>query len=65
MKFEKCIILYDREHIENYPNMQQVFSCHYPAACECDGKLYMIATKSYEHFEQRGALLYIVDMNHV
>lgn len=65
IQFEKCIVLYDREHIEDYSDMQEVFTCHYPAACESDGKLYIIATKGYKEWGHRGAQLYIVDMKRV
>ncbi|MBQ9735654.1 MAG: helix-turn-helix domain-containing protein [Clostridia bacterium] len=41
--------------------------CHYPAAVESDGKLYVIATAHYpaETSEKRGAILFTVDLSEV
>ena len=37
-------------------------ACHYPAACEADGKLYVIATLNYETSVRRGAILFTIDL---
>ena len=60
MHFEKHMVLFDRET----SNMQGVTACHYPAAVESDGKLYVIATKNYEG-SHRGAILFVIDLQDI
>jgi len=60
VRFTKRMILYDGQTRE-IP--ETTTACHYPAACEADGKLYIITTLNYSTFERRGALLYIIDLN--
>jgi hypothetical protein len=36
-------------------------ACHYPSACECDGKLYIISSLNYG-WDVRGAALFTVDL---
>ena len=56
MKFDKRMVLAD------YPNAEvgQPYACHYPAAYEYNGKLYVIATNSYRD-AGRGAILFIIN----
>ena len=54
------MVLFDRET----SNMQGVTACHYPAAVESDGKLYVIATKNYEG-SHRGAILFVIDLQDI
>ncbi len=56
-KFNKKLILFDSKTTDT-----NGAACHYPVAYESDGKLYIIATLSYEPVI-RGALLFIVDLN--
>jgi hypothetical protein len=41
--------------------------CHYPAATESDGKLYVIATSNFaqENMNERGAVLFTVDLQEI
>lgn len=59
-KFKKRVVLFDAKTTD-IPNAS---ACHYPAACEYDGKLYIIATLNYE-WSQRGAVLYVIDLKDV
>lgn len=40
------------------------YACHYPAACEYGGKLYIIATNSYRN-AGRGAILFIINLEDI
>ena len=40
-------------------------ACHYPAACESGGKLYVIATRSGKILRIRGAVLFEIDLAQV
>ena len=40
-------------------------ACHYPAGCEADGKLYVLATLNYDSFTRRGAILFTIDLRAV
>lgn len=59
-KFNKKLILF---HHKATP-IKKERACHYPVAYESNGKLYVIATLSYEP-TVRGALLFIIDLNEV
>lgn len=61
VRFTSRMILYDGAS-ECLPGTT---ACHYPAAYEADGKLYVITTLNYENFERRGALLYIIDLTEI
>lgn len=61
MVFNRELILFDRES-ERLPS---VTACHYPAATESGSKLYIIATKNFETFIKRGAVLFTVDLNKI
>jgi len=56
--FDKRMILYD----SGLPEFAGTSACHYPAACEADGYLYIISTLNYENFERRGALLHKIKL---
>ena len=60
LKFTRQKVLIDCEVSDDDLGM-----CHYPAAVEKDGILYIIATASYvgEGFNKRGAILFAVDLN--
>ena len=65
LNFNKQMVLLDCEDDSN-----NFTKCHYPAACEKDGKLYIIATVDYdkESFSAdeatvRGAVLFTVDVS--
>lgn len=62
MRLEACRILFDREREAGEEQWKGVRACHYPAAWEDDGKLYIIATKSYQE-GSRGAVLFIVPLS--
>lgn len=55
LKFSKQLVLFDTD---NYPGWGAM---HYPAACEYDGYLYIIATKGYDN-ATRGAELFKVNI---
>ncbi|MBE6883431.1 MAG: helix-turn-helix domain-containing protein [Ruminococcaceae bacterium] len=55
--FEHAVVLFDGK-AEDMPG---VTACHYPAATESDGKLYIIATKNYS-WSRRGAEVFVVDL---
>ena len=59
LKFTRQKVLIDCEVSDDDLGM-----CHYPAAVEKDGILYIIATASYvsERFNKRGAILFTVDL---
>ncbi len=57
IKFTKRLKLFDFDGGD-------VKAVHYPAACEYDGKLYVIATKAHEN-NIRGAILYIIDLKNI
>ncbi|MBQ8311381.1 MAG: hypothetical protein IJX80_10265 [Clostridia bacterium] len=46
---------------------QDMIMCHYPAAIEFDGMLYVIATASYkrEDLKSRGAVLFTIDLKNL
>lgn len=56
LKFKKEITLFDSK-IDN----SRCDYCHYPAACEYNGKLYIIATSAHKD-NTRGAILFIFDI---
>lgn len=58
MKLCKQLIVFDTE---NYPGWGAM---HYPAACEYNGYLYIIATKGYEN-ATRGAELFTININEI
>ena len=59
--FTKRLILYDaREH-----GIPGTGASHYPAACEADGRLYVIATLNFETASRRGAVLYTIDTDRI
>ena len=54
--FTEKIILFDTE--------EDVWGAmHYPAACEFDGFLYIIATKGYQNTSLRGAVLFKIKIS--
>ena len=57
--FTKELVLFDEPGKENYRQ------CHYPAAYEFDGKLYVIATMSSYQHSVRGAQLFILDLKNI
>lgn len=59
-KFKKRIILFDKKTTKR----KGATACHYPAAYESDGKLYIIATLGYGWL-QRGATLFVLDLNKI
>jgi len=58
IRFDKRMILYD----STLPEFAGTTACHYPAACEADGYLYIISTLNYENFTRRGALLHKIKL---
>lgn len=58
--FTKRTILFDNETVP----LCGAAACHYPAATEQDGKLYIIASLNYE-WSVRGATLFIVDIESI
>lgn len=54
--FTKRIILFDQKTVP----LRGAVACHYPAATEYDGKLYILASLNYE-WSVRGAVLFIVN----
>lgn len=61
MNFNKKLVLFD----ETSENLEGVTACHYPAACEYGNKLYIIATKNFDTFIKRGAILFKIDLNKI
>lgn len=59
-RFTKRTILFDSESVP----LRGAVACHYPAATEHDGKLYIIASLNYE-WSVRGAVLFIVDIESI
>lgn len=61
LKFTKEKLLIDCEAT------QDMIMCHYPAAIEFDGMLYIIATASYERedLRGRGAVLFTIDLKNI
>lgn len=59
-KFKKRIILFDK----NTTEINEVAACHYPAAFESNGKLFITATLEYEN-SKRAAVLFIVNLKEV
>jgi len=62
LNFTKQKLLIDCEASDD-----DIKRCHYPAAVEKDGKLYIIATADYsgEKLNGRGAVLFTVDLNEI
>ena len=56
--FTKRLILYDAAG----HGIPGTTACHYPAACEADGKLYVVSTINYGTAVRRGAVLYTIDL---
>ena len=61
MVFNRELILFDRES-ERLPS---VTACQYPAATESGNKLHIIATKNFETFMKRGAVLFTVYLDKI
>lgn len=62
MKFNKYSVLFDNMH----PMLNGIHSCHYPAACESNGKLYIIATVGRkDNQERRGAAVFTIDLKNI
>lgn len=40
-------------------------ACHYLAAIESDGKLYVITTKNFDSWIRRGAELFVIDLKDI
>ncbi len=60
VRFTKRMILFDG----SLPGANcTTTACHYPAACEANGKLYVLATLNYDSFTRRGAVLFVVDLH--
>ena len=59
-KFTKQMILFDK----TTASTEGATACHYPAAFESDGKLYIIASLNYE-WSRRGAVLFVVDLENI
>ncbi len=59
VRFTGRMILYDAS-ADTVPGTT---ASHYPAACEADGSLYVIATLNYNTFERRGAVLYRIPLD--
>lgn len=57
MSFSKKLVLSDSDKDNLYP-------VHYPAACEYDGYLYVIATKGYKN-NSRGAELFKINLENI
>ena len=60
VKFTKCSTLFDSKTTQ----ISKAGACHYPAAFEADGKLYIIATLNYIN-SKRGAVMFIVGLNDI
>jgi len=60
MLFEKRIVLFDK----GTTKISGATACHYPAAYESDGKLYIIATLNYE-WSRRGAVMFVLDLKKI
>lgn len=62
MRFVKRKLLIDCENSED-----DIIKCHYPAAVEKDGALFIIATANYarENGSERGAILFRVSLNSI
>ena len=58
--FNKKMVLFDAKTTET----KNANACHYPCAFESDGKLYIIATVSY-NWIARGARLFVLDLNKI
>ena len=58
--FSKYVVLFDSEAAKD----SGIVTCHYPSACEYDGKLYIITTVGYESStgQKRGAGLTVIDL---
>ena len=61
MQFTKKLTLFDTETAP----IGDSCACHYPAAFESDGKLYVIATLSGKILRIRGAVLFVVDLSQI
>ena len=61
MVFNKQVVLFDAKTTQ----VQGATACHYPAAFESDGKLYIIATLNYENWSRRGAVLFTIDLQEI
>ncbi len=62
VRFGRRMLLFDGR----LPHSEEpATACHYPAACEANGKLYVIATLNYKAaapVKRRGAVLFIIDL---
>jgi len=61
MEFDKKLTLFDTVAAP----IGESCACHYPAACESGGKLYVIATRSGRILRIRGAVLFEIDLAQV
>ena len=61
MEFNKRLVLTD---YPLDPHQGEPYACHYPAVCESNGKLYIIASIDY-HGVGRGAILLIVNIEDI
>ena len=61
MNFNKQLVLFN----EKSEILKDVTACHYPAAIEFENKLYIIATKNFDTFIKRGAVLFKIDLNKI
>ena len=61
MQFTKKLILFDTETAP----IGDSCACHYPAAFESGGKLYIIATRSGKILRIRGAVLFVVNLSQI
>lgn len=59
-EFSKRMILFDKQAL----CLQGDVACHYPAAFESEGKLYIIATYNYK-WMVRGAVLFTIDLDEI
>jgi len=59
LRFTRRMILFDTQA----PGFPVTTASHYPAACEANGRLHIIATLNYETSIRRGAVLYSIDLN--
>lgn len=61
MKFNKGFVLQDGFSKE----LDCGYQWSYPAACESNGKLYVIYTVSYNKEQERGAVVSVIDINNI
>lgn len=64
MDFNRKLTIFDASN-NNDPTLEGVMACHYPAAIESDGKLYVITTKNFDSWIRRGAELFVIDLKDI